>query len=381
VGGEVEARARRAQQLMAEQGLDGLLLSSEVNFRYFTGVRSQFFCSPTRPWFVLVPGKGEPVALVAEAAEATMRDSWIEDVRTWPSPRPEDEGVSLVAGAVSELSTTFGRLGVELGPESRLGMPAGDFLRLTSLVAPRHELVDGSGIVTALRMVKSDDELTLLRGVSGLVSAGLAAVPELYVPGDSARSLCKKLELRVLESGAERAPYLVADAGPGGYANPIANPSGSPLQRGDVLYVDAGFTLEGYYSDLNRNWSLGAASAAARRAYELLYAATDAGIAAARPGARAADVWRAMSDALKAHGEHPTSVGRFGHGLGLQLTEPPSLREDDETVLAPGMVLAIEPGLAYDSALMLHEEVVAVTESGAELLTVRAEPELPTLEP
>ena len=112
----------------------------------------------------------------------------------------------------------------------------------------------------------------------------------------------------------------------------------------------------------------------------LAYRATDAGIAAVRPGARACDVWKAMADVLAAGGAQGSGVGRMGHGVGLHNTEWPSLMATDETVLQVGMVLAIEPG--YDLApgrMMLHEENVVVRENGAELLTRRAPPEIPIL--
>ena len=85
---EFEGRTTRAQQLMREARLDAMLLTTEANFRYFTGFQSQFWESPTRPWFVVVPLAGKPIAVIPEIGAVGLASTWVEDIRTWPSPRP-----------------------------------------------------------------------------------------------------------------------------------------------------------------------------------------------------------------------------------------------------------------------------------------------------
>jgi Xaa-Pro aminopeptidase len=98
------------------------------------------------------------------------------------------------------------------------------------------------------------------------------------------------------------------------------------------------------------------------------------------PGATTDEVWQAMARVLEAAGSVGNNVGRLGHGVGLQLTEPPSNRPGDGTVIREGMVLTIEPGMAYAPGRMIvHEENVAITADRAELLTARAPRELPVI--
>jgi len=105
-----------------------------------------------------------------------------------------------------------------------------------------------------------------------------------------------------------------------------------------------------------------------------------AGIDAARPGATTTDLWRAMAAVLEEAGSLGNNVGRMGHGLGMQLTEWPSNRPGDDTPLVPGMVMTIEPGMEFaPGRMMVHEENIAVTENGCELLTIRAEREMPVV--
>lgn len=100
---EFQQRVDRAQRIMASHELDGIVLTTPHNIRYFTGFDSQFWESPTRPWFVVVPASGEPVAVIPEIGAPTMRATWIDDVRTWMAPCPEDDGTSLLAGTLEEL--------------------------------------------------------------------------------------------------------------------------------------------------------------------------------------------------------------------------------------------------------------------------------------
>ncbi len=84
---EHEARIERARALMAAHRLDGLLLTTAPNVRYFSGFATQFWESPTRPWFLIVPRDGPPVAVVPEIGGPGMAATLVEDVRTWPAPR------------------------------------------------------------------------------------------------------------------------------------------------------------------------------------------------------------------------------------------------------------------------------------------------------
>ncbi|MCP4007893.1 MAG: aminopeptidase P family protein, partial [Proteobacteria bacterium] len=166
----------------------------------------------------------------------------------------------------------------------------------------------------------------------------------------------------------------------GGYGDVISPPSSKPLQTGDVLMLDTGATFDGYFSDFDRNYALGRASDAAQRIYDVLYRATEAGIAAARPGALCADVYQAMHNVIKQAGGGGGGVGRMGHGLGMQLTEWPSMMAGDETLIEAGMVLTLEPNMAISlGKIMVQEENILIKEAGVEMLSHRAAAELPVI--
>ncbi len=376
---EFESRLSRAQHLMTGAELDGLLVTSEQHVRYVTGFDSQFWASPTRPWFVVVPRQGPPVAVIPEIGEAGMAGTWVEDIRTWPAPRPEDDGVSLLTAALAELPRRFGRVGAELGPEMVLRMPVADFFRVCEAVAPL-ELVDGTPLLRQLRGVKSPAEVAKIRHVCQLVSEAFAALPQKLAIGMTEMAACRAMRIDVLERGADGSPYMMGCAGPGSYDNIIMGPRERVIGEGEILIIDTGTTFDGYFCDFDRNFAFGRPSDAARRAFDTVYRATEAGIAAARPGATSSDLWRAMNAVLEAGGALSNNVGRLGHGLGMQLTEWPSNKPGDDTDLVPGMVMTIEPGMEFaPGRMMVHEENVVITEDGCELLSKRAAPEMPVV--
>ena len=140
--------------------------------------------------------------------------------------------------------------------------------------------------------------------------------------------------------------------------------------------------FDGYYCDFDRNFSVGMPSDSVKRAYETVWQATEAGLAAARAGRTCADLFGAMSAVLapEAFGTAGGDVGRLGHGLGMVLTEFPSITGWDRTVLKPGFVMTLEPGMATaPGKMMVHEENVAITDGAPRLLTRRTAREIPVL--
>lgn len=376
---EFENRTRKAQNLMAQQGLAGMLLMNEPDVRYFSGFQTLFWQSPTRPWFLFVPAGGKPIAIIPEIGAALMRQSWLDEVLTWSAPNPKDDGISLLTELLSPLATTGASIGVMKGHETSLRMPLGDWERLMTGL-PGLQVKDVTGLVQGLRMVKSEAEIEKLSHICAIGSATFDRVPEIISEGQGIEDVFRMFRREALVQGADDAPYVVGGAGEGGYADVISPPSRRPLQRGDILMLDTGLTWDGYFCDFDRNWAISATDDMARRAYDVLWRATEAGIAAAHPGNTCRDLFQAMSAVIAEMDDSGGDIGRLGHGLGMQLTEQPSHAAFDTTVLSENMVLTLEPSLSYgDGLMMVHEEDIVIDAQGARLLTRRAAPELPVI--
>lgn len=374
---EYVERTKRAQNAMAQVGLDALLLSTEPEVRYFTGFLTRFWESPTRPWFLIVPVRGDPIALIPSIGAALMRQTWIRDIRTWTSPDLTDDGISLFTETLCELMPERGMFGVPDGPETHVRMPWIDLLRLENRLNPR-VMTGDAGIVRDLRLVKSAAEVENISIACDIAARAFARVPEIARAGVPLDQVFRDFQCLCLEEGADWVPYLAGGAGQRGYADVISPATEAPLAQGDVLMLDTGLVWEdGYFCDFDRNFSVGQPSAEAEEAHATLVAASDAAFAAAQPGVTAADLFHVMNDIVSAGGG--TDAGRLGHGLGMSLTEWPSLIPTDDTVLRPGMVLTLEPGIAVGDKILVHEENILITEGDARYLSPRIGPELQVL--
>jgi Xaa-Pro dipeptidase len=369
---EFAGRVARVQRAMADDQIDALLITTEPELRYFSGFRTLFWQSPTRPWFLVVPAKGKPVAVIPEIGAALMRATWIDDVRSWNSPDASDDGITLLADALR----TATRIGMCMGRASSLRMPLADFDRLREGLT-NADWIDASSMLHGLRMTKSEAEIEKIRAICAIGSAAFARADVLFYEGQALDEAFRAFKIELLRQGAEDVPYLVGGAGPDGYADVISPPSGRPLRRGDVLMLDTGAMRHGYFCDFDRNFAVGMANDDACAAHDVLWRATEAGLAATRPGATCAQVFQAMANVI---GQSGGSVGRLGHGLGSELTEEPSIIDWDQTVLQVGMAITLEPSMVVaGDAIMVHEENIVVRDGTPELLTVRAGRDLPVI--
>ena len=379
---EFEKRVDRAQRLLHEEGISALLVCTEPEVRYLTGFHTPFWQSPTRPWFVILPRSGKPVAVIPSIGEASMSETWIDDIRTWSSPNPSDEGVSLLAETLREIldtpceiSNESLKIGLPMGNETHLRMPLIDFQQLNEKLSP-HIFLDATEIIKTLRCIKSEEEIAKITKICEIVSDGFASLSNLLNVGMTEREAFQLFRLKLLELGADEVPYLVGATGPG-FSDIIKQPSDRVIEPGDLVMFDTGSTYDGYFSDFDRNMAFQFADDKAKSAYKIVWKATEAALKVAVPGNTTSDLWEAMASVLETESARNDSVGRFGHGLGMQVTEWPSNTRNDGTVLQEGMVLTVEPNIFWgDDHIMVHEENFVIRSDGVELLSRRAASEL-----
>ena len=363
--------------MMAEGNLEALWVCTEPEVRYFTGFHTPFWQSPTRPWFVVVPSSGKPIAVIPSIGASSMSSTWIDDIRTWPAPQPEDDGVTLLIDCLKEVAGDEGRIGLPMGPETHVRMPLEDYEKVRSVFG---QFFDSTEIIRSLRMVKSEEEISKHGYICSVVSDAFDALPEILNTGMTERQAFANFRSEILRQGADDVPYLVGATGPGGIDDIIRQPSDRIIGDGDLLIFDTGSTFDGYFSDFDRNFAFTSADQSARDAYRAVWEATEAGLEVVKPGATTTQIFNAMNEILMENGSLGNNVGRMGHGLGMQVTEWPSHTVDDETPIVENMVLTLEPGLQWaPGKVMVHEENLVVRANGPELLSRRAAEELPII--
>jgi len=376
---EYENRLAKIQKLMVSERMDAILLTTQVDIEYYTGFKTQFFESPTRPWFVLIPLNDKPKAIIPVIGQSGMEGTWIDDIQTWVSPNPDDEGISLLINTINSLMKKYKILGIPQGHESNLRMPISDYNKLLSNL-DGIEIKDATNILRYVRYVKSPAEIEKISYICQVASQGFEDLPNLLKVGESERENCQRFKNHLLTLGVDDFPYLIAGSGQGGYGSIIMGPSERILENGDIFIIDTGCVYDSYFCDFDRNYAFGNASDESKRAYEVVYKATNKGFDACQVGNTTTDIFNAMNKVMQDGGALGNSVGRLGHGLGMQLTEWPSNTINDNTVLEEGVVITLEPGMEYlPGKEMVHEENVLITKDGPVWLSRRASKELPII--
>ena len=337
----------RAQRLMAEQGLDALVLAQPESIKYATGA----FPGVATFWrragaaFVIVPHEGPMTAIVGDLqAETFKAQSEIVDVRShqiWVEtgkfdgqpdiagalvscdvangkplrlPRPAQYDVNAAVGLLRDVLAEGGLLKARIGME--LGFIAvRDFPVFTELM-PQAAWVDATNLAERLRAIKSPREIDILRTASELSGAGLHALVRGITLGmDAARMTEIWRDAALAEASRRGLPppastWAYIAVGGDGFA------PGAPAQTGDLIKIDVGCVIDGYSSDGGRTAVLGRAGRAEREVYDALHKSFNAGFALLQPGVELSDVYRIVATTMWDAGFSTYNRGHFGHGVG-----------------------------------------------------------------
>ena len=362
---------------LENENIDAIVITSPANFRYFSGLDSNFWESPTRPWFLIISKNGKIKALVPSIGLSAIESTFIKDIEVWQSPNPKDEGTSLLKKIIKTFPKNS-NIGFELGMETYLRMSIKEFLKIKKDLQ-EYNFIDSTNIVWSLRKIKSDLEIKNIEKVCSITSKVFNNLIDKISLGMSEREIATIFKKDLINNGVDYIMYLSCASGINGYNQIICNPSEKKIGDGDILIIDTGSTLNGYYCDFDRNFGFGNINQKSLDAYNKLWNATEKTLEIIKPGISCKEVYESLSKNLFSSNVK-SNVGRMGHGFGLQLTEPPSIMIDDNTILEKNMILALEPSIEIENDLILvHEENILITQNGNRLLSSRTPKELPII--
>jgi len=347
-------RLARCRRLLAELGLDAVLITRPSDVRYLSGFR------------------GADTALLIGEELAHI----VTDARYWEQVREEVTGFELSEATAGDLVADALAAGVTLlGATMRLGFQGGD-LSYASYRGLRRahagRLRDVGARVTRLRMVKDDAELEIMRRAAKVTDDALAAVVADGLCGRRECDVAWQLQAELHRLGAEGEAFTTIVAAGGHAAHAHAIPGERVIAPGELVIIDTGARVDGYCSDITRTYAAGAEPGTdLRRVYDVVLAAQLAGTAAVRAGAGGqADVDEAARRVITEAGYGERFGHGTGHGVGLEIHESPRLGRLHGDPLAAGMVVTVEPGVYVEGLAGVRiEDTVVVTDGGCEILT------------
>ncbi len=227
-----------------------------------------------------------------------------------------------------------------------------------------------SGITQGARTIKDDDEIARIRRAASIVDEALTGFLSELQPGISEKEAAFELNRRILMGGADEIAFETILASGPSAACPHARPSGRVLREGDMVKVDVGGRVDGYCSDITRTVFLGEPDERFIEVYSVVYAAHQAALDGVAAGIECRELDQLARRHISEAGYGDQFSHGLGHGVGLEVHEAPRLSSRSSDVLAPGMVVTIEPGVYIEGwGGVRIEDLVLVTEDGCEVLT------------
>ena len=350
-------RLEAFRERMEEQGLDLAILFDRDDIRYFTGFRLNKVVSS----ILAVSLQEGPTYLVAQLdLKRAERECWIERVVPFPEDTP-----NYLTALLPLFREGPRRIGVE---KDAITFTQARYIQ--ELGGAEVELVNVREMIAALRLIKSEEEIALIRRAAEIADRAMEAVLEKAGPGIAEADLAAFAEYQMIKEGVEGAsfePFLMS--GENGWL-PQRIASRKPLHPGELALLDMGGIYEGYCSDLTRTFKVGEISKEQRRIFQIARKAQQEAIEAIRPGVRACDVDGAARRVIEAEGLGEYFPHLTGHGVGVSTHEAPILDRGVETVLQAGMVVTVEPGIYLPEVGAARiEDMVLITPTGHEILT------------
>ncbi len=359
---EREARIAKLQSLMQRDKVAALLVEAGSSLEYFTGIR---WWRSERTTAALIPASGKAVVVTPFFEVPSVQESLqiAADVRPW---HEDHSPFGLIADAM-RANPAPGPLAVEWTTRFFIV----DHTR--SMPGFAREVVSGEALVNACRMIKSPAELALLQSSNDVTIAAIRHVHGNARAGMSATDIKQMLEGKLRELGGSEPFSLVllneASAYPHGTEKPQS------LREGSIILVDTGCKLHGYSSDISRTWVIGEPTQRQREVWDTVKRGQEIALETARIGAPVGD----MDIAVRQHYESlgwakdyglPGTSHRTGHGIGMDVHEPPNLMRADRAPLQAGMCFSDEPGIYIPGEFGVRmEDCWHMTAQGPKLFT------------
>ncbi len=342
-------KLERLRESFKEYGIDGILVTNRYNRRYMTG-------------FTGTAG----VAIISE-----NKAVFITDFRYVEQANEQIQGFDIIqhSGAIFD---EVGKQAADMGIK-KLGFEQDDLSYSTYKVyenAIEAELVPVSSAIEKLRLIKSESEIKILKEATEIADAAYTHILEFIRPGITELDVSNELEFFMRKQGAVSSSFDIIVASGVRSALPHGVATNKIIETGDFVTLDFGAYYKGYCSDITRTLAVGTPSDELIKIYDIVLQAQLRGMAGIKPGLTGKEADALTRDYITEHGYGQYFGHSTGHGLGMEVHEQPGLSVKSDTVLVPGMVVTVEPGI-YIAGLggVRIEDDTVITDNGNESLS------------
>jgi Xaa-Pro aminopeptidase len=339
------------QKAFETSKFDGYVVFDAFNLTYFTGL------SGTSA--LLIPSDGKSVLFVYgvnyEAAKAEAEGFKVEEVKS---------GEKLTDKIVSQAATFRAKhLAFDV-------LDVGSWRILAKSLGGGDKLTVNGSFVRDLRKIKDEEEVKLMRKAAELSSSGMKVAYETLAAGWKEKDMAAEIEYSMRKRGSDGTSFETIVASGASSAYPHGGCSDRRIREGDLVVVDLGAKYKFYCSDMTRTLVAGRPTEKQSKLYRIVQEAYEKAFATIKPGAKGSDVDGAARETIEKTGYGEYFVHSLGHGVGLEVHEPPSLSINSKDILAAGNVVTDEPGIYLTGHGGFRvEDTVLVTKKGAEKLT------------
>jgi Xaa-Pro dipeptidase len=358
-------RIAHLQNIMNETDVAAVLLSPGVNMYYFTGLMKEAY---ERFLTVIVPAHGEPMVLLPSFEEETVKAGLNVPMAKTSLWKEEEDPYEVLSQMMKESHLGRGAVAID-------GIMQYSFFHRVKKALPRIAFADASRMIGQLRIEKSKEEIDLVKKACQIIGKGMRAAFESVAPGRTEKEVFHELQSEIIRQGGAPTGYGGVLSGPVS-ALPHGESSDKKIERGETVLIDVGWRYQWYFGDLTRTVVVGHASDKLQRIYKVVLEAQRKAIEGVAPRVQAQTVDSEARRFITEAGFGPNFTHRTGHGLGLEVHEPPYLVQGNSSNLDQGMVFTVEPGiyLIGDFGVRIEDEVL-VTKEGYQNLSADVYPE------
>lgn len=378
---EYEGRIRRIREELAKRQLDALYLTGGTSILYTTGFSH---ISTERPAALIIPLDGEITFMgpVIERDHIKASSPIIRNIHTYLDYPGETHPIELFAEWLKQMGLGNKSIGID-NPSGAAGLWGYTGPEISEKL-PEAKFVKAKDIVENMRLIKSDEEIALIKESSKWASVAHSFLQRFTKPGlwdvevslkaslEASKAMKKRLGLAYEQTKWGLASAMADYRGQvgEGSAIPHAISIKRKIRKGDVLVTGAGADVAGYSAELERTMILGKPTQKQRKYFEIMVKMQDAAFNTFGPDVKCSEVDKATIKVAKEHGVDGYLLHHTGHGIGLEGHEPPWLDQGNNELLKPGMVLSCEPGIYIPGfAGFRHSDTVLVTKQGFEIIT------------